>query len=119
MTLTGTVTFLPTRPELDDARRRLNKALNEASTDSVLRELAAAALGIKKRVRHDFVCKSCNKPQSQYVEISDPVGAAAAFEKLANQSMGRPQEEQNDSGVTVVYKVILGEDPEEDEIGLG
>ena len=107
---------MPTRPELKDVRRRLDMALEEAGTDDLLRDLAVAALSITKRVRHDFVCKSCAKPQTHYVDISDPVGAASAFEKLANQAKGRPQEEQADSGVTVIYKVILGEDPEEEDL---
>lgn len=104
---------MPTRPELVDARKRLQKALNDAGSDEVMRELAEAALGIKKRVRHDFVCKSCNKPQTHYVEISDPVGAARAFAELANQANGRPSEEQADAGVTVKYIVVLSEDDEE------
>lgn len=108
---------MPTRPELEDARRILNKALNEASTEPVMKKLAEAALGIKKRVRHDFVCRHCSKPQTHYVEISDPVAAVTAFEKLANQAMGRPQEEQDDSGVTVnITYVMPGEDEEADGV---
>lgn len=108
---------MPTRPELEDARRRLRKALDEAGTDDVMRRVAEAALGIKKRVRHDFTCKHCGRVQSQQVEISDAVGAATALEKLLNQSNGRPQEEQPDAGVTVNYTVKIVQPEPEDPLG--
>lgn len=106
---------MPAREELVDMRKRLNQALEDAGDGDAMKALAEAALAIKKRVRHQFNCKFCAKPQQQWVEIADTVAATTALEKLLNQAKGRPTDEQPDDGVSVEYNVYVVSSKEEAE----
>ena len=110
---------LPTRPELLDARKRIQDRINapDGLTAKAIDELIGAALAVTRKVRAQFDCKYCGRPQSHMVEIPDHVASSKVLEMLLNQGSGRPQEQQPDSGLTVNYTVKIVAPGEELEAG--
>jgi hypothetical protein len=88
---------MPARPELLDARKRIQERIN--SPDG----LTAKAID----------CKFCGRKQSHMVDIPDHVASSKVLEMLLNQGSGRPQEQQPDSGLTVSYTVKIVKPDEE------
>lgn len=101
---------MPTSKELLDARKRIDRQLEGLLTDQRLQEILDEALQIKKKGWADFSCKKCGARQRQQAEIMDTVGVTRVMDIMLNQAKGRPSEEKPDAGVSVLYRVDLGED---------
>lgn len=100
---------MPTSPELKNARKRIEAQLEGMLDDRKIRQILEDALAVKKKGWADFACKHCGKRQRQQAEILDTVGVTKVLEVMMNQSMGKPQDQPVDAGLTVNYKVDLGD----------
>lgn len=88
---------------VSDTRSQIGDALAGKLTPEQLTSLIDEVLAIKKTGRG--WCKHCNG--AVMVEVSDPKAVTSALVDLANQAWGRPQDDKEDSGVVVNYRVEL------------
>lgn len=91
---------------MSDTRSQIGSALAGKLTPDQINTLIDTILAQTKMTWGEFSCKGCGQRQRQQVEINDSKAVTDALMKLADQAWGKPSDDREEQGVTLIRQSI-------------